>query len=690
MTSGSLISFGAFQLNLDIGEIRKRGRRVKLPPQPFQVLAILVNSPGQLVTREAIREQVWGNETYVDFDHGLNFCIRKIREVLGESAKAPRYIETLPRRGYRFVPEMSDGRDCLQPAEATRTLEAGGPEVSGFSGRAQPDQTIAVLEFQNLSGDNSIDWLATGIADSLAADFRRLSDVRVVSSNRIPARLRRLSNAKSSQSPPDYALLGRQIGAQWIVAGTYQRVADRLRLIVDLIDSTGEVAFGWKIDGAWDEIFELQDRVAGRIIKTLQLSTEADSLHTLLASEHLDFESYEHYSKGRRSLEQLGVETLEEARQHFERAVRLDPQYAMAQSGLGATYAMRYIHRTDPEDLEHAYVHLERARQIDPELAEPYPWLCYVYMRRGKLKDALEVGHRGIQLLPDLVHAHYFLGLTYFVSCEGDLSCYQCAVNHLQEAARVEPGWQATWFVLAFAAVLVGNYDRAEQFARKLLSLADKGSSGTRFIGAEMLLGSIFLRRGDLEASRQWFIKSLEWLSKSGHAYRDGIRALSACGLGDTSLREARLDQALAEYRLAWQILQEHPGVSARDRLRTRALAGLAAAYAGKRQSQKAIDLLQRSIQSLERSIDPQTCAAGAILADLYYAVAVAHVRAERANEALTLLEKAAACGWRDAAWLERDSELRCLWDHPRLLDLCGQIRRCLVVDFENTNLHHD
>jgi adenylate cyclase len=197
-------------------------------------------------------------------------------------------------------------------------------------------------------------------------------------------------------------------------------------------------------------------------------------LHTLLAPERLDFESYEHYSKGRRSLEQLGVETLEEARQHFERAVRLDPQYAMAQSGLGATYAMRYIHRTAPEDLEHAYIHLERARQIDPELAEPYPWLCYVYMRRGKLKDALEVGHRAIQLLPNLVHAHYFLGLTYFVSCEGDLGFYQRAVNHLLEAARVEPAWQATWFVLAFAAVLVGNYDRAEQFARKLLSLAGK------------------------------------------------------------------------------------------------------------------------------------------------------------------------------------------------------------------------
>jgi tetratricopeptide (TPR) repeat protein len=147
------------------------------------------------------------------------------------------------------------------------------------------------------------------------------------------------------------------------------------------------------------------------------------------------------------------------------------------------------------------------------------------------------------------------------------------------------------------------------------------------------------------------------------------------------------LDRALAEYRLAWQILQEHPGVSARDRLRTRALAGLAAAYAGEGQRQRAIDLLQRSIQSLERSVDPQTSAAGANLADLYHAVAVAQVRAESTYEALTLLEKAAACGWRDAAWLERDSELRCLIDHPRLLDLGRQIRRSPAIDFENTNL---
>ena len=150
-------------------------------------------------------------------------------------------------------------------------------------------------------------------------------------------------------------------------------------------------------------------------------------------------EAYEEFSKGRRKLFGMGKGTLDEAVQHFRRALALDPQYAMAHSGLGATHAMRFIHRSEPDDLLQAREHLERALELDAELAEPYPWLCYIYMREGRLQEALDAGHRAIQLLPDFVQAHYFLALVYFVSCESNPGNYQSAANHLLRAGRVHP-----------------------------------------------------------------------------------------------------------------------------------------------------------------------------------------------------------------------------------------------------------
>src|SRR5207237_2268741 len=128
--------------------------------------------------------------------------------------------------------------------------------------------------------------------------------------------------------------------------------------------------------------------------------------------------------------QQLCKETLEPARQYFESAVALDPHYAMAYAALGATHAMRYIHRTDPADLDHSARYSERAIELDPELGEPYPWLSYVYMRQGKIEQAIRTGHEGVDRQPDLVLAHYFLGAAYLAASEHDVASYQPAVNN--------------------------------------------------------------------------------------------------------------------------------------------------------------------------------------------------------------------------------------------------------------------
>jgi len=680
MLSTSTIRFGAFELDLDTGEIRKHGRKVKLAPQPFQVLALLAQSSGQLVTRETLRAQLWGNHTFVDFEHGLNFCIRQIRTALGESARRPRFIETLPRRGYRFVaqPSLREGRQGM----ATTT----GVDGQGLS-KAPPTPnghfraSVVVLEFENLCREDGNDWVATGMAETLAADLRSLRAVRVASRDRTRAVVREIENGTSTESAAGYLDIGRRMGADWIVTGSYQQAGGRLRITPQLLDvRSGEFLGVGKTDGTWDEIFELQDRVARSVIEALRLTADAAAIERIVAPETRLLEAYEHYSRGRRGLYQLGKGTLEEARQHFENALALDPRYAMAHSGLGSTYAMRFIHKTDPDDLRRARAHLEQARELDPELAEPYPWLCYVYMRYGNMPQALQAGQRGVQLLPDLVQAQYFLGLAYFATCESSPDHYPSAASHLLEAVRIDPRWQATWVVLASLSLLNGNYECAADAAQRLLRLSS-GGGGVRFVGAELMLGAVELRRGNFARATHWFTESLTTHSKSAHVYRDLMCACSSCGLGDSHLRAGNAALALTHYRRAWQTVQEAPTMAGHERAGTRALAGMAAAYAVQGEMERARELLSQSLQWLPSARPVERSGPGANLAELLHAIAVAQVRSGQSQAALEMLANAVSAGWRDANWLRQDPEMRLLLDEPRFRALVEQVRRSPALE---------
>lgn len=496
MSANCSIRFGTFELQVETGELRKRGKKIKLPPQSFRLLVLLASRPGELVTREAIRKELWGEGTFVDFEHGLNFCVRQIRRALGESGKRPRFIDTLPRRGYRFRADISN------PSNGKRIV----------------------------------------------------------------------SNASD--------------------AGT-------------------------------------------------DASTE--------------------YTEGRKQLFLMAKGSLDNAIRHFARALQLQPDYAMAHSGLGAALAMRFIHRGHKQDMSQAAQHLDRAHQLDPELPEPFPWRCYIYMREGNLQAAREAGHRAITLLPDFVQAHYFQALVYFLSCESDPRHYQIAADHLLHAGRVHPHWQATWFVLSFVALLNGEYQHAEAFARRLLECKQNPGTGPGFVGAEALLGMISLRRGQAPEALQWYEQSSRVLYDSDHMYRDGMRCLTACGLGDVYLRERKFEQALASYRHAWQIVQEHPTMLAQDRHSVRALTGMAGAYASLAEQHRAEELLAHALKDLRSASQPQSAAAGANLAELYYAIAVAQVQMANHEPALESLQKSVQSGWLDAAWLERDSAILAL-----------------------------
>jgi DNA-binding winged helix-turn-helix (wHTH) protein len=508
MQGGPIFRFGDFELDVEARELRRRGQKIRLAPQPFRLLAMLAASEGRVIDRDAIRKELW-DSTHVDFEHGVNFCVREIRRALRDQAGRPKYIETLPRQGYRF----------LAPIES--------------------------------------------------------------------------ANGKSSASP----LMTARV--------------------------------------------ELADRLA----------------------------------EGRRLLHEMGVGTLDQARKIFEEALGLDPDCAIAHSGLGATRAMRFISRCEPGDLNVARFHLERATELDPELAEPYPWLCYVYFRCGELDKSLEFGKRGVLLLPNLVHAQYFLGTVYYSTCETGARKYPEALAHLLEASRIEPRWLPTWVVLSLLCLMNGEYQAAAAFAQQLFHLQGSDGPVTRFPGAENLMGSISLRKGDAEGAYGWFSRSMATLSMSNHSYAEGMKAWCACGLGDVELRLGNASAALGHYRLAWQIAQESPAMLGQERHAARAHTGLAAAYAVAGEFDRAVHLLSRSEQTVPSCVSLKINTPAMHLADLHHAFAVAFVRVRAPERAVAYLRNAIHSGWHDEAWLVRDTEMEPLHAIPEFWSLIAEIK---------------
>src|SRR5437660_7248756 len=249
----TIIRFGVFDLNPQAGELRKAGHRVSLRPQAARLLALLARRPGQILTREELKDEIWGKETFVDFEHGLNLCIRQIREALGDDADTPRYIETLPRRGYRFIAPVEPTARAASPvallhgvptrkhfAWHSATLIAGITLIIGISvaiadpyevrehlfGGLTRARTIAVLPLLNLSGDANQDYFADGMTEALTTDLARMETVQVIS---------RSSAMQYKGVKKPLPTIAGELHADAIVEGSVQRVGNRVRVTAQLI-----------------------------------------------------------------------------------------------------------------------------------------------------------------------------------------------------------------------------------------------------------------------------------------------------------------------------------------------------------------------------------------------------------------------------------------------------------------------
>src|SRR5207248_3346578 len=298
--SRGAVRFGVFEVDLRVGELRKRGVKVKLQDQPFLILQVLLEHSGEVVTREQLREKIWPSDTFVDFDQGLNNAIKRLRESLSDSPENPRFIETVPRHGYRFIGNLG--------------VTPGGIK------------SLAVLPLENLSRDPEQEYFAEGLTEALITTLAKIGELRVVS--RTSAML-----YKGVRKP--LREIARELEVDAIVEGTVLRVGRRVRITAQLIDAPKETHL-WAESYERDlrDVLTLQSEVAKAIAREVRVKIAPQEQANLAQPQPVDPEAYEAHLKGRYHWNRRSGEALPKAVQYFQQAIAKDPTYAAAYSGL--------------------------------------------------------------------------------------------------------------------------------------------------------------------------------------------------------------------------------------------------------------------------------------------------------------------------------------------------------------------
>jgi len=437
------IRFGVFELDLRAGELRKQGVKVKLQDQPFQLLQVLLEKPGEIVSREELRKRIWPSDTFVDFDGGVNNAVKRLREALGDSADNSRFIETIPRKGYRFIgpvngnvpatavtgPELRD-LPSTRPQPGRRTLRLGilvglglaalllavvGFTPNSFSRRLRSKsdvpqiRSIAVLPLQNLSGDPTQDYFTDAMTEELITELSRIRALRVIS---------RTSVMRFKQTDKPLPEIARELGVDGIVEGSVVRSGDRVRITAQLIHAAKDTnIWAETYDGDLQDVLALQSTVASAIAKEINVEVTPQEQTRLKKMRPVNHKALDAYLEGRHhsdkadamslhnGLEKAVDDELRLAVVSFEQAIREDPAYVPAYLGIFDTLDTWCA--KPPELLNKARVAVAKALQLDDSLVQAHLDNAWLLMRwdwnwAGAEKEYL----RALELNPNSADAH--------------------------------------------------------------------------------------------------------------------------------------------------------------------------------------------------------------------------------------------------------------------------------------------
>jgi TolB-like protein/DNA-binding winged helix-turn-helix (wHTH) protein/Tfp pilus assembly protein PilF len=578
--------FGPFEVDLRSGELYKHGIRLKLQDQPFQVLALLLEHPGDVVTRENLRQRLRPGDTFVDFDTGLNSTIKKLRDALGDSAEHPCFIETLPRRGYRWlapvecvgdisanlriaVPESAPREVRSSPGGATEAVPASKvrplPAVasSGIAflcvlallfaldvgklrtrllGSAVPVRirSLAVLPFENLSHEPEQEYFADGMTEELITSLGKIGALHVTSRTSI------MRYKKTDKSLPQVA---QELNVDGIVEGTVQRSGDRVRITAQLIHaSTDHHLWAESYDRELKDVLALQDDVARAIANEIKVTLTPQEQLSLAAVRPVNPGAYEAYLKGRYYWNKRTAEGIKKASDYFQQAINQQPNYGIAYSGLADCNSGLAWHgfASPTEALPRAKAAALKAIEIDPTSGEAHASLALVLSHQRNWAAAENEFKRALQLNPRYANAHHWYG--DYLSIVGR---HEEALVEAKRAFELDPlsPMINTWLGLRYYHAR--RYDEAIEQGRKILEF------DPNFAPAHLLLGQAYVQKGlraqaisELQSATSLSGDSPLYMAQVGVAYAAAGKNREAVSVID-QLQKAARQGYVSSYGLA-------------------------------------------------------------------------------------------------------------------------------------------
>ena len=473
MDAERLLRFESFELDVRSRELRKGKQRIRLQEQPFEILRLMLERPGDVVTREELARHLWPKGTFVDFEHSLNAAVKRLRAALGDDADNPRFVETLPRRGYRFIASLR-GRDAVAILPASTDYKA----------------RLAVLPFANLSGDPGQEYFSDGLTEEMILQLGRLGRGRIAVISRSSSNVFKGSGRRARE-------IGEVLRADYLLEGSVRREADRIRITAQLVETRSE-AHLWTdaYERSLTDCLSVQAEVAARIARSLAVELLPE--HPVQPSH--DAAAYQTYLKGRYYWNLPGDQGFPQAIHYFTEACEADPTFAAAHADLARTYTARaeYYNVEPRTALETARPIAERALELDPHLAQAHLAVANIRAMLDWDWEAAEAGFRqSIALNPSSDGAHRWYGILL-----AGLGRSSEAVRESQRASELDPLCLVVGTSNAWTRYMAGDYEGAINVCRYVMDMQRHFTPAWRVLGASLIqMGCVAEGVAELEAA---------------------------------------------------------------------------------------------------------------------------------------------------------------------------------------------
>lgn len=458
-----VVRFGPFELDVRAGELRKRGRKIVLQEQPFQILLMLLDRPGDVVLREEIRKRLWPNDTFVQFAPSINAAIQRLREALGDSADQPRYVETVARRGYRMLETVEHGGDGME--EQGRESVSARPGSSApvvLTGRGKVLHSIAVLPFENASRDPDGDYLSEGITENIINGLSKIAGLRVMPRSTV---------FRYKRGIMDPQVIGRELKVGVVLVGRVTQRDATLVVSAELLDvAERSQLWGERYNRKLADLFEIEQEIARKISESLRVKLSSKEEQRLTRRFTENNEAYQLYLRGRHWWSRRTPDTLKKGQQYFQQAIEKDASYALAYSGLADCYSHLCSLGVIPpkEAWSRAKAAAAAAVALDPELAEAHTSVAFVQaFADWDWKNSDQEFHLAMKLDGGYWVAPYWQGMTLIAR-----GCPEAANRWIDKSWELQPLSSVIAHGAAFNLIVGRKYPDAIDVCLKAIDIA--------------------------------------------------------------------------------------------------------------------------------------------------------------------------------------------------------------------------